>query len=101
MPRGMQENRRNNGGNFYCPNGHPQIYAKPRVKELEAELEHKENALRASKCETLQERNAKEAAEKKLRRVKNGVCPCCKRTFINLARHMATKHKETNERSEG
>ena len=63
MPRGMQENRRNNGGNFYCPNGHPQIYAKPRVKELEAELEHKENALRASKCETLQERNAKEAAE--------------------------------------
>lgn len=25
-------------------------------------------------------------------RVKNGVCPCCTRSFTNLAAHMATKH---------
>lgn len=27
-------------------------------------------------------------------RVKNGVCPCCNRTFENLARHMKTKHPD-------
>lgn len=25
-------------------------------------------------------------------RVSNGVCPCCRRSFENLQRHMATKH---------
>lgn len=27
-------------------------------------------------------------------RVKNGVCPCCNRTFENLARHMQAKHSD-------
>lgn len=27
-------------------------------------------------------------------RVSHGVCPCCNRTFGDLARHMATKHAE-------
>ena len=29
---------------------------------------------------------------KERKRVGNGVCPCCNRTFGNLQRHMATKH---------
>ena len=28
------------------------------------------------------------------KRAANGICPCCKRTFAQLARHMATKHPE-------
>jgi len=28
------------------------------------------------------------------RRVQHGVCPCCNRTFSNLASHMKTKHPE-------
>lgn len=28
------------------------------------------------------------------KRVRNGVCPCCRRSFTNLRRHMATKHPE-------
>ena len=28
------------------------------------------------------------------RRVGNGVCPCCNRTFKNLADHMTTKHPD-------
>lgn len=31
------------------------------------------------------------------RRVKHGVCPCCKRTFGDLARHMTTKHPQFAE----
>lgn len=36
-------------------------------------------------------------AEKKYQRARRravaGVCPCCNRTFVNVQRHMATKHK--------
>lgn len=28
------------------------------------------------------------------RRVGNGVCPCCTRTFTNLSRHMTTNHPD-------
>lgn len=33
-------------------------------------------------------------------RVKNGVCPCCNRSFDNLARHMKSKHPNYGEVSE-
>jgi hypothetical protein len=34
----------------------------------------------------------KGALVKQSTRIKNGCCPCCKRHFGNLARHMASKH---------
>lgn len=101
MPADLQNKFRNFGGTFYCPNGHGQVYSKSRLKNLEEQLEAKERELREAKCETLRkqqqvefERLGREAAEKKLRRVKNGVCPCCQRSFQNLGRHMKTKHPE-------
>lgn len=60
---------------------------------LKKQLEQTQNELRSSKCETLSERLAREAAEKKLRRARNGVCPDCNRSFTNLKRHIETKHK--------
>lgn len=68
-------------------------------KELERERKRKEWA----EQEALRQREQRIAAEHKARaekaaktRIKNrvghGVCPCCTRTFNNLARHMATKH---------
>lgn len=27
-------------------------------------------------------------------RIGKGVCPCCNRTFVELARHIATKHPD-------
>lgn len=35
---------------------------------------------------------AKTAAEKLKKRAANGVCPCCTRTFANVADHIKTKH---------
>jgi hypothetical protein len=51
------------------------------------------------------EREARERTERRLsatkgaktrlqNRIKNGVCPCCTRTFMNLQRHMAMQHPE-------
>lgn len=63
-------------------------------RELAAERDRKEralseaNSLRASltaqKAQTTRYRN----------RAKNGVCPCCTRSFANLRAHMKTKHPE-------
>jgi Skp family chaperone for outer membrane proteins len=96
MPQAMRQQRLDNGGDFYCPNGHGQRYTKPRCERLESELATKQKELTAARCESLAERQKREQAEAELQRhktrTKNGVCPCCNRSFINLRRHMASKH---------
>lgn len=37
----------------------------------------------------------RERLARKLKRVERGTCPHCNRSFQNLARHMACKHKES------
>lgn len=90
------------GESFYCPNGHAQCYAGPsEATKLRQQLEAKqrEAAQTAIQLKNVRDLNDKltmrtTRAEKKLARVKNGVCPCCKRSFTALRRHMATKHPE-------
>lgn len=90
--------RRDDKGTFYCPNGHPQGYTQSELDRLKAELE-------AAKLQRDRAANAQRYAETELKktktryrnlqeRTKNGVCPCCHRSFVQLARHMATKHPE-------
>lgn len=66
---------------------------------LSRQLEVQAAELRAAKCEILREQQARNAVEaeaakarRKLKRVQNGVCPCCNRSFWNLERHMKSKH---------
>ncbi len=95
----LEEKRRESGG-FTCPYcGIRRGWWKSESDRLREQLDAKARELVVSKCETSRERNLREHAEKmraesdrKLRRVKVGVCPCCNRTFTNLARHMKTKH---------
>jgi hypothetical protein len=85
---------------FFCPNGHSQHFSKSRVTELEEELAaekvKREAAERAAEFQRSQrdiDQRAATKREKKLaKRIANGVCPCCHRTFGNLAAHMKTKH---------
>jgi DNA-binding XRE family transcriptional regulator len=59
----------------------------------EAQQKATEAQLRASQAEAKAASVVK--SYKKIRdRVKNGVCPCCNRTFENLARHMSTQHPD-------
>lgn len=98
MPEQFQKRRRDDGDRFFCPSGHAQVYTKPRIKIIEEQLEEAERKMRAAKCEALNAQSRAQQAEEKLRkqtkRVHAGVCPCCNRSFTNLRRHMATKHKE-------
>jgi hypothetical protein len=65
-----------------------------KARELAAEKQRKDAALaRANAAE-----QARLKAERKTKRIEKrihaGVCPCCNRTFQNLARHMNTKHPD-------
>lgn len=87
--------RRRDHKTWYCPNGCGRCYpAKNETEKLREELE-KERAFSSRKIsECIRLENDLMDAAKKAKRIHAGVCPCCNRTFQNLARHMATKHPE-------
>jgi len=93
-----QYNRlRRDHSTFYCPNGHPRKFMHEsdveRERRLRKEAENRAVAERAA-------RDRAEAEAKDMRtqlgtlrkRTAAGVCPCCHRTFRQLATHMKTKH---------
>lgn len=92
--------------NIYCPLGHAHVPGGAReCDSLKKQIESKDRAIaslraahdqtRAELRDTENRRRAEMAAKTKLqRRVAHGVCPCCKRTFKQLAAHMKRKHAE-------
>lgn len=92
--------QKENGGAFYCPNGHTRIFRKTDVDQLRAQLAdanrrvewergraaNAEKRIATAKAETTRLRN----------RIAAGVCPDCHRSFQNLKRHVATKHGKTD-----
>lgn len=91
----LVRDRSDYGGSWHCPYCQCSWgYHEGALTKVQRELEAAKAETRAAKCETLREQLTRQETEKKLRRVKNGVCPCCKRSFCNLMRHMKTKHPE-------
>ncbi len=80
---------------FYCPNGHSQSFTgettAERLRRMLDEANRRNTDLAQAKMNAEVERDS---AQRKLKRVKRGVCPCCKRSFIELGRHMKTKHPD-------
>jgi hypothetical protein len=98
MPGYLKRRRYDEGGLFYCPNGHGQHYAKSEVQRLREKLDEQtreatRQAARAASAEQAEHKTKLEINRLK-KRVSNGVCPCCNRTFKQLARHMECKHPE-------
>lgn len=110
VPKDWQQRRRDDHHDFYCPNGHVQgYYGKSEKEKRIAELERTEKVLRSHVEHLAQdvdlERNARQSVQNRLRatrgvvtkirnRVAAGVCPCCNRTFKQLARHMKDQHPD-------
>lgn len=83
--------------NVWCPCcGHGMCYGEEEVAKLRAALAREEGrsaSFRADAEKAEARRRAEKAAKTKLKkRIAGGVCPCCKRTFQNLQRHMAGQH---------
>jgi len=98
-PEAWQNQRRRDHKTFYCPNGHGQHYP------AESDVEKLQRQLRAAQARATHAEDQRRAAERSLtaqkaattrarRRAAHGVCPCCSRTFANVARHMTSQHPE-------
>ena len=103
IPNSLEKRLRTSHGSFYCPRGHSLLYGgkseAEKVRErLEAELATERRSKKWAEAEAKTARKQEAAAKAQLTRLKKrvgaGVCTCCNRTFQDLARHMATKHKE-------
>jgi hypothetical protein len=88
---------------FYCPYGHEQHYPAGETEETKLRRERDRLAQRIAErddkiAELREERDAakRQGAAGQVTKIKNrvgyGVCPCCNRTFENVARHMASQH---------
>jgi hypothetical protein len=100
IPKAMHDNCVEEGGFWHCPNGHQRGYREGRKEREAVRLERDRLKQRVSELnDTIAlERASKEAAAKKVKqlqkRAKAGVCPCCNRSFANMAAHMKTCHSD-------
>ena len=96
MPDYMMQRLQERGGTFYCPNGHAQHYTKSEVTRLKEKLAEQTRFATQMAAQAYREKQAKNKARAEIKRMQrraaNGVCPCCNRTFKQLARHMKAKH---------
>ncbi len=104
VPDQVQEELVRTGRSFFCMNGHEQHYTKSTASELKKERERNASLIarldqvRADRDSLERSRSALKGQVTKIRnRVANGVCPCCNRTFPDLAAHMQTKHPDYAE----
>lgn len=100
MTSDFQRRRLSAKDSFYCPAGHSQHYIgmsdKDRAQHLAGELDMERTRRRDAQKAADYATRARKAVSTRLRKVKqrvgHGVCPCCNRTFKQLADHMATQH---------
>ncbi len=103
VPTFWLDDRRKTGDAWKCPNGCHRAFNETEADKLRQERDKLKQRQAYLRDRIDDERKWRETAERsaaaykgqatKLRnRAKNGVCPCCNRTFQNLARHMNSKH---------
>ena len=106
----FREIKQERGGYWHCPYcGNHVSYSETDLDKLKKQLarekhnaEQEQARLRQSLDRANERANYNErrraAAQGQLtkvkKRVSNGVCPCCNRTFQDLQRHMANKHPD-------
>lgn len=88
---------------WHCPNGHVRVFRESEADKLRRERDRLKQETARLEQGIQWQREQREAAERRVsaargqitklkKRAANGVCPCCNRTFVDLQRHMATKH---------
>ena len=115
IPARLTESHKENGSKWYCPNGHSISFTRSAADEARAEAAKLRKKLEDEKANAAWWRDRSAASDKRVeheqarangykgaltkvkKRVGNGVCPCCSRSFADLHRHMASKHPDFSE----
>ncbi len=92
---------------FYCSYGHSQSYCEGESEETKLRRERdrlKQDAARLeadareawaqAQAETKLRIKAEAATKRLKKRTSAGTCPCCQRTFANMAEHMKHQHPD-------
>ena len=95
IPDNLHRYAHNHKGHaIHCPLGHQFVYR----DDFQTQLEQERRRHRATRELLSQEERSHVATRGHLTRARKraaaGVCPCCKRTFQNVARHVAAKHPD-------
>jgi len=100
------DKRRRDHQSFYCLSGHNNYFpGESDGEKLKRELKEANLAIKRAEYRTQSAQLEREKARQQLsatrgqitklkKRIANGVCPCCHRTFVNMQKHMETKHPE-------
>lgn len=106
IPKSWDDALRQSHATFYCPAGHGLSYrGETEEEKLRKRLKLEQRWNRDAEASNTALRDQLGATERSLRghkaantRIKNriaaGVCPCCNRSFQNVARHMAGQHPD-------
>lgn len=112
VSREWEERRREDHKRFFCPNGHSLSFngpsdAEKRAAAAEKEAKRLQNLVERERTRTEFWQREQEQTKRQLtatkgqltktrKRAASGVCPVdgCKRSFVDVARHVRTKHPE-------
>lgn len=108
MDRALYDRCQESGRTFYCPNGHGQSFTETELSRLRKETvslkkqrDWAEDAYQREHQQHVETKREKANVKRQLtitrKRVANGVCPECHRTFQQLSRHMESKHPHFKE----
>lgn len=89
--------KRSKQNQCYCPNGHQMHFAETMDEKLQRERERHQatrELLAAEERSHRATRGQLTKTRKQVHRAEHGVCPHCKRHFVNVERHVKTKHPE-------
>jgi len=109
FPRDLYQRARDDSKvTVYFPNGHSWVYS-TTLRERLAEAAKDANRAESRVIFWLEQHRASERSRASTRghltrlkkRVAKGVCPCCNRTFRDLARHMESKHPNYAGKKQG
>lgn len=96
LPSLLLNAARNSGHTIYCPHGHTIVWSETEADKLRRERDRlKQDAARLEEersVATIRAEKAEAATLRLQKRAASGVCPCCNRTFLNMQRHMKSKH---------
>jgi hypothetical protein len=107
IPQEMYADRLNNGGNWWCPNGHKLHFITTEAQKLEKQLAQEKRYRGWAETRATSLRDQLDAAERSRSALKghltrarnkiaNGVCPVgnCRRHFDNVQEHIASEHPQ-------
>jgi hypothetical protein len=99
------ERRAWDSANFHCPNGHTNTFAgksraelERKIADLTLQVQRRDYLIDQERVELACEKKSHAATKANLTRVRqrigNGVCPECRRHFVNVERHMHNRHPD-------